>query len=168
MPITQDRLKALMRYDPETGVFRWRARPKYTRLRAGDIAGSVNGDGYLHTKIGGECYKMHRLAFLYMTGEFPPDSIQIDHIDQNRHNNRWSNLRLATPEQNAVNTRQVSNRTGYRGVVARGDKFYAQTRLSGRVKYLGTFDSAEAAHAAWAKAVIAVRGPYQDTRASAK
>jgi hypothetical protein len=78
-------------YDPDTGWF----------TRNGERAGSLYSNGYRHIYIGGKRYKEHRLAFLFMTGEMPE---QVDHINRNRSDNRWHNLRPVTSRQNMENS----------------------------------------------------------------
>ena len=93
---------SLLKYDPETGVFTWLADRAHNAL-AGCIAGSRLSSGYCQIKVGGPLFYTHRLAFLYMTGRWP--SAEIDHIDHNRGNNAWGNLREATRSQNLASRR---------------------------------------------------------------
>ena len=95
-PPSQERLKELLHYDPETGVFTWRGGG-----RAGAQAGSKNFNGYWTLKILGQEYKAHRIAFLYMTGEFPPE--ETDHINRIKDDNRWINLRAVSKSENQKN-----------------------------------------------------------------
>lgn len=88
--LTAGRLKELLTYDPETGVFIWRGWRSGSAV-AGSVAGSLHSDGYVCIKIGRCLYRAHRLAFLYMTGSRPIG--QVDHINMNRADNRWCNLR---------------------------------------------------------------------------
>lgn len=94
--LTQQRLKELLHYDPDTGVFTW-----LTGQRAGLVAGSMYGFGYIMIKINQCRFCAHRLAFLYIDGEFPADD--VDHINRIRDDNRWRNLRRATAKQNQEN-----------------------------------------------------------------
>lgn len=136
--LTQARLKELLHYDPETGLF--------TRLvsvkqgRAGDIAGSIDSRFYISISIDGKNYRAHRLAWLYMTGKFPKR--HIDHKDTIRHHNWWDNLREATNQQNQFNRDKSSNNTsGFKGITWRKDRsrWYARGRLNGKTHYLGLF-----------------------------
>lgn len=117
--ITQDQLKEVLHYCPETGVFTWLAGGS-GRSGKGAVAGGFktngrSGKSYGRIMIRGCYYLMHRLAFLYMTGEFPED--QVDHEDGNGCNNVWSNLQAATRGENAKNKRrQVNNTSGVVGV----------------------------------------------------
>jgi hypothetical protein len=112
--LTVERLKELLHYDPETGVF----TRKLLRgaKRAGAIAGSANWKGYICIHINGRNYRAHRLAWLYVTGNWP--YAQIDHVDRDKANNKFANLREATNKQNHENLdrRRKDNTSGHRGV----------------------------------------------------
>src|SRR5258708_7110488 len=100
--ITQERLRELLTYDPETGIFRWKKERNHY-VKAGKIAGFKHiVHGYMHIKIDYVLYRSHALAWLYVTGEFPVyPHIQIDHRNSKRDDNRFENLRKATHAQNA-------------------------------------------------------------------
>lgn len=145
MTITQDSIKALFIYDEQTGVFTRRVTSN-ARAPAGTTAGTkING--YLKVVIGRRPYLLHRLAWLYVTGEMPPPGVQIDHINQIKSDNRFANLRLATPELNAQNIRQPQGWRGrtseHRGVHwdSRRGMWFAQIAVSGKKKFLGRFAS---------------------------
>lgn len=88
--LTQTRLKELLFYNPETGNFTWLVRSA-DRIKIGQTAGCLDKtNGYISIKVDKRRYTGHRLAYLYMTGEFPTE---IDHINRNRADNRWENLR---------------------------------------------------------------------------
>jgi hypothetical protein len=147
--ITAERLRELLHYDPETGVFTWLKRAA-RRVRVGDVAGCVAQSGYRLLKADGRLYRSHRLAWLWMTGEWPP--CEIDHINGDKPDNRWANLRLATRSQNQANQgRTVTNTSGYKGVSwnAKSRKWRAQIRVNGRDSDLGYFASAADAHEAY-------------------
>lgn len=111
--ITREKLHHLLDYDPASGVFT-RKVSKSSNAQVGQVAGSVDKRGYIVIRIDGELYKAHRLAHLYMTGEFPPD--QIDHINRIKSDNRWKNLRLANGSQNQMNSTRNDNTSGKKGV----------------------------------------------------
>ena len=145
--LAQERLKELMSYDPAAGEFRWRVSrgPR----RAGSVSGCMNVRGYIQIKIDGKDYLAHRLAWLYVHGEFVQE---LDHINGIRTDNRISNLRPATRSQNNGNARKQSNNTsGLKGVswYKRLQKWKAQITFNGRYIWLGIFDTREAAHAAY-------------------
>ena len=153
--ISQHDLKKALRYDPVTGVFTWREPRK--GIKAGAVAGNDNGQGYVQIMVSGRSYLAHRLAWLYETGAFPCD--ELDHIHRVRNDNRIANLRLASRGQNQQNKTSAhrSNKSGFLGVSRIGQsRFVARIWAGGRVTNLGSFQSAEAAHAAYldAKAVI--------------
>ena len=77
--LTQERLKEVLHYDPETGIFMWLVAPN-GRIRVGMEAGSSH-DGYIGIKVDRILYKAHRLAWFYMTGEWPAND--VDHWDRN-------------------------------------------------------------------------------------
>jgi hypothetical protein len=111
--LTASRLRELLNYDSETGIFTWCSpRPK---IRVGDVAGKIGTHGYRLICINHKSYAAHRLAWLYVTGEWPPS--EIDHINHDRLDNRFANLRAATRVENQGNkSRQSNNRSGIKGV----------------------------------------------------
>jgi hypothetical protein len=136
MILTQAYLKQVLHYNPETGVWTWQQSLSYN-VKAGREAGSRRPDGYLKIRIRGRAYYASRLAWFYMTGEWP---IEIDHIDRDPSNDRWENLREATSSQNKYNRSYGGN---LRGVYCSGNgKWWA---MVGKGNYLGTFDSLEEA-----------------------
>lgn len=151
--LTQARIKELLNYDEHTGVFTWRVNVSSTG-RAGNIAGSPNQAGYLLIRVDKRLYLAHRLAALYMEGEFPPDL--IDHKDTNKSNNVWANLRHATKAENAQNKRiaQANNTlTGMLGVFwsATRGLWGAKVNVNRKQHHAGFFATPELAHAAYIK-----------------
>lgn len=147
--ITQERLKELLCYCPETGVFTW-LKTSSTRVKPGMVAGSVLR-GYVRIDIGGKRYPAHRLAWMYVYGRFP--DTQIDHINGIKGDNRIANLRPATNAENQQNVGLKRNNTS--GIIGvhmdpRGRKkqWVASIKVNGRTKTLGYFSSAEEAIAA--------------------
>lgn len=100
--LTQDRLKELLHYDEDTGMFTWIVSTARC-VKVGDIAGSKNGKGYLHIMVDKRIYLAHRLAFLYVHGRFPEFT---DHINWIRDDNRISNLREVTQQENNQNKKK--------------------------------------------------------------
>lgn len=147
--LNAERLRQLLDYDPETGHLTWRETrgPK----AKGSRAGSHCNKGYLVAGIEGRVYKAHRLAWLWMTGEWP--KAQVDHRNTVKDDNRWDNLREATNLQNC-NNRIHPNRTGFKGVSRQPNGRYVGKCNVGHKRYQkGGFATAkEAAQwAAWAR-----------------
>lgn len=158
--LTVDRLRELLNYDPQTGMFVW-LRPHGT-VKIGDEAGCVQksrpGLSYRSISIGRRLYKAHRLAWLYVHGEWPPCGMEIDHADGDGLNNRLSNLRPATVSQNQANARhRVNSASGRKGVCwnKRDRKWQARIRINGYRVHLGNFDDPETAAAAYRTAALA-------------
>ena len=110
--------------------------------------GSVNSCGYLQCEVKGKTYMVHRIIYELCSGETIPKGFQIDHIDRNPLNNRFENLRLASQNQNQINSKKPSNNTtGYKGVLATpSGKFQARLGFNGKKLYLGLFNTAEEAN----------------------
>lgn len=142
--LTQSRLKELMHYNPDTGVFTRIVRTANC-IKVGDVAGSYSR-GYLLIYIERKRYRANRLAFLYMTGSFP--AAQTDHINHIRDDNRWVNLRAVTPSENTRNqSRRSNNLSGVNGVGWHQNKgkWHARIRLPNRLIHLGYFATLEEA-----------------------
>jgi hypothetical protein len=141
-----DRVLALLRYDPGTGVFTWRVDHNYN-AKTGEVAGArFDGGRYWTIGIDGENYLAHRLAWLYMTGEWPP--ADIDHRNRVGTDNRWDNLRLATPSQNLANAKKRSDNTsGVKGVswFKQTRKWRAYVCQHGKETHLGYYATLEEA-----------------------
>lgn len=155
-----ERIREVLSYNPETGEFHWRVTLSARRI-AGSLAGEVKDSGYRLIGVDGARYRAHRLAFVYMNGEWPAD--QVDHVNCNRSDNRWVNLRAATNQQNGANRgANRNNKSGYKGVswnCQRG-KWAAKITLRGRQKHLGFFTDPAAAGVAYAVAAKAYFGEY--------
>lgn len=159
MKTTAIRVRELLTYDRETGLFRWRATVK--AVKAGDIAGSDNGKGYIQISVDGVKYAASHLAWLYVTGIWP--ALEIDHKDTNRQNNAFLNLREATRSEQCRNVRhQKVTPSGLLGVTPRGNRFIAQISVGPRgnrkSQHLGVFDTAEEAHTAYVGAKRPLHG----------
>ena len=168
-PLTADQLRALLDYSPKLGMFFWRRREplrQYDKTWNTRYAGSPAGTptvpmGYIQILVNRRLYLAHRLAFLWMTGNWPEH--EIDHSDGDRANNRWNNLRVATPSQNRMNgVRRSDNTSGYRGVrfEKRRGHWVADIMVDGRKHYLGAFHTAEAAASAYAEAAARLHGKF--------
>jgi hypothetical protein len=105
--MNQQLLRARLQYEPSTGVF--------TRARGYSKVGRVATKGYIQISVAGYRYMAHRLAWLYVHGDWPQG--QIDHINQNKTDNRIENLRVVSNKQNQENvTMWAHNKSGRRGV----------------------------------------------------
>lgn len=134
-------------YNYVTGEFTWKKDRGY-RYKKGDKAGSSTRDGYHSFQINGKSILAHRLAYLIIKGDMPPSDMVIDHIDGNKRNNRWKNLRLVTQQQNMWNRKtHKNNKSGYPGVswywTKKGGGWYSTITVKGKLKYLGYFKSKE-------------------------
>lgn len=150
--ITAPRLRELLNYDAVTGVFTRRVGAG--NAKAGDIAGSVNDDGYRLISVDRRRYAAHRLAWLFVHGEWP--ATLVDHQDGKRDANAIRNLRDATRRFNAENQREPhrNSTSGFLGVTRHKqcDRWQATIRVAGKAKHLGLFTTPEAAHEAYLKA----------------
>lgn len=147
-------LRELFNYDPDTGLFT-RLKRVSQRGLVGTVAGCVNVNGYVHIKIACRGYKAHRLAWLYMTGEWPEH--EVDHEDRDRTNNRWKNLRAATHKQNQENrTPRHDSSSGITGVLwsNRDQAWRVTICIEGRKRHIATRKSLEEAAAIRAAAAL--------------
>lgn len=146
MSLSQSELKEYLHYDPATGIFTWlKKSAKKTVL--GNVAGTINGAGYLQISLQGKTYLAHRLAWFYTYGVWPK---RLDHRDRIRTHNWMDNLREATQSQNAFHTkRNASNITGVRGVNLEGNRYRASIYYQGKKINLGRHDTIEQARAAY-------------------
>lgn len=125
------------KYDPNTG--------KVIHIITGQVIGSPHRFGYLLARIGGATYKVHRIAWALQTGKWP---YQVDHINHNREDNRWINLRECFENENHKNkSLQKNNTTGVTGIRwdAKHKKWIAHITVKSHYRYLGTFEDKEEA-----------------------
>lgn len=158
--LTADRLKEVLRYDMESGKLFWILRPSSTApVRVGDEAGSENKNGYIRIWIDGDRYLAHRLAWLYVHGEWPKD--QIDHIDGDKVNNRWANLRPATNSENKANGKTYRKKSSLpKGVTLQHGKYVAQIVHNYKHYHEGCFDNPHDAHLAYVAAAKRLHGEF--------
>lgn len=155
-----NRLKELLNYNPETGDFFWAVKPNKSK-KAGDKAGYTPKNSYAQIGIDGKILFAHRVAWALYYNEQPPK--MIDHINGNKSDNRICNLRAATNSENMRNTTKTArNSTGYKGVCfnKKSQKYQANIGHNYKCIYLGLFDTAEEAHAAYCKAAAELHGQY--------
>ena len=144
--LPRDTLVSLLDYNRDTGDFRWKSPRR--GVVEGSLAGCLDSRGYRLIKINGKTYFAHRLAILYVSGEWP--LYTVDHIDRDPSNNRYDNLRVCSASDNMFNR---SPRRKYRGVYfmpnCKTKPFMAQANLNGKKTFIGYFETAEGAAAAF-------------------
>ena len=142
--ITQQRLQKLLNYDLQTGLFTWLVDKG--SARKGNAAGKLNTDSYVQIQLDKRMYLAHRLVWLYIYGVFPPH--YVDHIDGDKNNNSFGNLRLATPLENQMNKRKIKGKY-LKGVMKVRNSFQAAIRHNNKKLYLGCFNTEQEAHQAY-------------------
>jgi hypothetical protein len=139
--LTQERLHEVLQYDPDLGTFTWKCpRPG---VLPGWVAGTITTAGYRQIEIDFKLFRGGRLAWLYITGLFPPVGMLVDHANGNRADDRWYNLRLATPQENVRNRGLCSrNRSGKVGVCVgrKPGTWEATITINNRTRLLGRFE----------------------------
>jgi hypothetical protein len=152
MKVTFHRLREVLNYDPDTGIFRWLICAGSSS--AGRVAGGRTLDGYNQIRIDGVMHRSNLLAWMYMTGEWPSEF--VDHENRIKHDDRWKNLRLATRSQNAMNRESQSNNTsGAKGVNVVNKKskpFRCRIKADGKHIHLGYFATLEEAEKVYIEA----------------
>lgn len=147
-PLLHSVVLELMSYDAESGVFVWKKSRR--GVQVGIPLGTCNGHGYLRITVLGQSYYAHRLAWFYVHGEWPEH--EIDHINGIKDDNRISNLRKATPQENQRYrfNAQRNSKTGVIGVSWHDKANKWQAHFDG--KYLGVFQSIDDASQAYKSA----------------
>lgn len=139
--LTAERLREVLHYDPETGVFTWKVTLS-RRAPAGSRAGAYRAlKGYTPLSVFGVKYLAHRLAWFYVHGVWPPED--LDHINRDRSDNRIANLRLASRTENSQNASiKRNNRSGYKGISwhIQTAKWRAYLMINRKQVHLGLFD----------------------------
>jgi hypothetical protein len=145
--LTSERLREVLGYDPDTGLFT--RRLARSGFQVGAVAGCLDGYGYTAIKIDGRLYAGHRLAWFWVHGIWPANN--IDHINGDRADNRIHNLRDVPTSTNCQNQRraQFHNKTGFLGVSPNRGRFRAAIWLGGKYLHIGVFDTPEQAHEAY-------------------
>lgn len=137
-------LHKLLYYDPDTGNLHWRVENKYARIKPDTVAGCVDSSsGYIRVRVLGKKYLAHRIVWALVTGKWPEN--QIDHIDRDRTNNKFMNLRSCTNAENQQNcSLRKDNSSGYKGVSWNTKGQVWEAYLSG--EYVGRAHTAESAY----------------------
>lgn len=165
-----ERVNELFAYNPEDGLLRWRVDRHGSNgartAKAGRIAGGKR-EGYVIVRVDDAQYRAHRVIFLMMTGRELAAGVEIDHINGDRSDNRWCNLRVASNSQNKVNKGVRRDcASGIKGVRIRGNRFQAVVKDGNRQRSLGTFDSPFEAEAAFVNYAVKLHGEFAHQRAS--
>ncbi len=158
--LTHYELMNLLHYDAVTGAFTWKVS-RGGKARTGAIAGSLDTRGYRSIEINHKAYKAHRLAWFYQTGNWPVS--ELDHINRNRDDNRWDNLRLATRSQNMMNAQHHQPSSCGTGITRRNRGYQARISIDGKRLTLGTFKTNTEAVAAYAAAADKLHGNFART-----
>ncbi len=161
--LSADRLREVLRYEPETGKFFW--LKGNNQKKAGDEAGwAETKTRYIRITIFGQRYLAHRLAWLYVTGEWPHD--RIDHKNMGRPDNRWENLRQASDSQNSANQKtSKKNMLGIKGVrLHECGRYTARICVGRKSMYLGLFYTPDDARDAYAKKAREIFGEFARTK----
>lgn len=157
--ITREMLIEVLSYNPETGEFFW--KQQRGGKKAGSLAGHTNRRGYVVIHACGKLHYAHRLAWCMHYGDFPPNGKFIDHENLDKSDNRIVNLRIATKSENAANTRAQSNsKSQIKGISFGNNKWRVRICLNGKQKWLGSFNSIEAAKDAYARNANALFGEF--------
>ena len=161
--ITHHRLKELLSYDPDTGLFkRSISTGRHGCHKKGAFVGChCKHHGYIFIRLDGVLYRAHRLVWLYVHGEFP--IADIDHINGIRHDNRLCNLRDVTRSENLQNTLKAKGESGLRGAYThKNGRWRSSISVDGVEKKLGWFATAEEAHQVYTQAKNTLH-PYRPT-----
>lgn len=160
-PLTAARLREVMEYDPQTGRFKWRRCLTNNPYAGRPAAGCVSKAGYVKIRIDYRLHYAHRLAWLYVHGEWP--TRLLDHVNGNRSDNRLCNLREANDVENTYNKpAQSNNTTGFKGVSL--IKSSGRYRATINNRHLGVFDTAERASDAYQIAAASLHGEFAPRR----
>lgn len=142
--MTQELLHSILDYNPHTGIFTWKDT-RHNKVKIGDVASASHPSGYMYVRLNGKNYSQHRMAWLYMYGELPE---YLDHINHTRDDNRISNLREATKQDNARNrTIPDNHKHGAFGISFEKDRMKWTARIThdGERKRVGRYNTKEEA-----------------------
>lgn len=151
LTIQRKQLREIVSYNKRTGIFRDRS--------TGEVIGTKRDErGYIRINLGALRFHAHRLAFIYVIGSCPD---YVDHINENKEDNRWNNLRSATKSQNGMNRgMNANNSTGIKNVIRHQGKYQVQIKVNGKNHYMGRFRTKKAAALAADVARAVLHGQY--------
>lgn len=159
--MNQSHLHTLLHYDPETGDFTWLKKPApNSSVKPGEKAGSLHKLGYIRIYIQGFGYFAHRLAVLYMTGAWPEH--EVDHINFDRADNRWSNLRVCDIRDNRRHGRKryMKRDRKYKGAYPENGRWKSVITHNGKTKHLGMYKTEEEAARRYDEEAIKLFGEF--------
>lgn len=139
--LTPALIKQVLQYEPHSGNLIWISSLHSKRVLIGQHAGSLAKSGYRQITLFGTSYQAHRLIWFMETGEWPE---QVDHINQDRSDNRWSNLRAVTKAENARNrSRNPHSKTGEVGIWynQKTFKYVAEITYNGKKVFQKSYDN---------------------------
>ena len=154
--LTAEWVRENLIYEPDIGVFLWKVRGPGRMM--GRVLGTKVWPGYIALKLKNVRHYAHRVAWLYVYGEWPDKS--LDHIDGDKSNNSITNLRPASSAQNAARRKTTRKIAPSRGVFPHGTGFVARVHHAGKRHYLGYFATAEAAKAAYEAKAKEIHGEF--------
>lgn len=157
MPVkfTKEQLHQVIRYNPDTGKF-LRLTTTSSNAIAGEECGNLDSQGYLRFRVLGQEFRAHRLAVFYMTGKWP---LVTDHINGNRADNRWSNIRVTDSKGNARNlSTRHDNKSGHKGVTwdSRREKWLVQLGRDGEKITIGRYRDRGGLQSLWQKLLMSI------------
>lgn len=159
--ISHERIREVLNYDGGTGQFYWKVKASKKTV-VGSVAGSKEPRGYIKIRIDGALLSAHQIAFMWMNGNWADG--EIDHIDRDKSNNRWDNLRLATRSQNARNSPPRFNKTGFNNVgQSASGKYYCRIIVDKKQVNMCGYDTPAEAHNAYLIAVKQHHGEFART-----
>lgn len=161
-PLTKEFIDTMFNFDVSTGIITYKHDGNNQYAKRGREAGWIENTGYRRIKIGKHRYMAHLLVWCHVTGTYPADC-EIDHINLNKLDNRFCNLRSVTKSQNCMNRRRrVDNRTNYKGVTfdKSSGKYLARISVNGDRKRIGYYDTPEAAWFAYVAESEKLHGEY--------
>ena len=162
--LTAERLRELLSYDPETGIFTWRMH--FGRVKSGTVAGCLTR-GYIAVRVNKRMMFAHRLAWLHAYGRWPIGD--IDHINGVRNDNRLVNLRECNRSENKQNSNaHKDNKSGFMGVskIKGADRWRSEICVNRKNRHLGSFKSPELAYAAYLEAKASLHAFQPTIRAT--
>jgi len=157
--LTHSRVRERLDYDPKTGILSWKKGTGRRGTLKNGRAGTLNTKGYRQVHVDGKTYRAGRLIWFWMTGEWPTHL--IDHINRDRGDDRWANLRQATHSENAINRPlDHKNKSGYKGVRKEGNRWRATIYKDYRPIHLGFFPTPEEVAIEYQKAAQKLYGEF--------